>query len=86
MIVVRVELWSARTGQRTEIARLHVINTSGRRTLRSYEATTFRGRNAAALAKREPQRKGTVKDFPSERVHVWNLIRKALANLGYNAE
>ena len=86
MIVVRVELWSANTGRRTEIARMHLTNVSGTGSRRSYDAATFRGRSAEALAKREPQRKGRVTNFPSESVHVWNLIRKALASMGYNAE
>jgi hypothetical protein len=86
MIVIRVELWSARTGRITEIARAHIINTSGRGRRRSYDVATFRGRSAEALAKREPQRKGRVENFPSEEVHVWNLVRKALDAMGYHRE
>lgn len=86
MIVIRVELWSARTGRVTEIARAHLCNTSGVGRRRSYEFTTFRGRSREALMKREVQRKARVTNFPSETVHVWNLIRKALAAAGYNAE
>lgn len=84
MIVIRVELWSARTGRKTEIARAHLCNVSGVGRRRSYEFTTFRGRSAEALAKREVQRKAKVTDFPAEEVHVWNLVRLALSNAGYN--
>lgn len=83
MIVVRVELWSARTGVKTELARMHICNDSGAGSLRSYSCRTLRGRSSAALDRNEVQRLGKVADHPSESVHVWNLVSKALEAMGY---
>jgi hypothetical protein len=84
MIVVRVELWSARTGKKTELARMHIINTgesAGRR--RNYHVETLRGRSSGAFAKRVVQRASDIARFPSEAIHVWNLVRLALSKMGY---
>ena len=84
MIVVRVELWSARTGEKTELARMEIANDgTGTRARRNYIARTLCGRSTAALNRRQRQREGTVKDWPSEAVHVWNLVSTALFVMGY---
>lgn len=83
MIVVRVELWSARTGQRTELARMRIANVSGGGDLRDYEGVTFRGRSSQALDRGDPSRSGRLLRFPSERLHVWNLVARMLAGMGY---
>lgn len=83
MIVVRVELWSARTGQRTELARMRIANVGGDQRLRDYEGVTFRGRSAAALDRADVSRTGSLKAFPSESLHVWNLVARMLAGMGY---
>ncbi len=83
MIVVRVELWSAITGARTELARMRIANVSGTGRLRSYEAVAFRGRSADALDKGQAQRTGRLKDFPAVDLHVWNLVAAMLAAMGY---
>jgi hypothetical protein len=84
MIVVRVELWSARTGDRTELARMEICNDeTGSTSRRNYIARTLRGRSTAQLNRRESQRQASVKQWPSEAVHVWNLVATALAGMGY---
>lgn len=90
MIVIRVELWSAVTGEKTELARMLVDNIGGTPSLRNYRVRTLRGRSAIALdrsmvkaATTGTQREGRVMGHPSERVHVWNLIAKALTAMGY---
>lgn len=83
MIRVRVELLSARTGEVTELARMHLCNTSGGGTLRDYEAHVLRGRSRDALEVGSVQRSGRVLRWPSDRLHVWNLVQEALTRLGY---
>lgn len=83
MIVVRVELWSAVTGKRTELARMRIANIGGGGNQRDYEGVTFRGRSAAALDRAETQRTGKLERFPAESRHVWNLVARMLAGMGY---
>jgi hypothetical protein len=84
MIVVRVELWSVRTREKSELARLEICNDeTGSSSLRNYIARTLRGRSAAQLNRREIQREASVKEWPSEAVHIWNLVATALTGMGY---
>lgn len=83
MIVVKVELHSARTGLVVEIARAHICNAGGAKIMRDYVVRTLRGRDTRSLDRLQIQRQGEVKGHPSERVHVWNLVAKALKAMGY---
>lgn len=83
MIVVRVELHSAVTGKVTELARAHIANIGGTNTLGDYSITTLRGRSAADLDRRVPQRSGKVSGHPRLSEHVWHLVAKALTSVGY---
>ena len=84
MIIIRVELWSAITGQKTELARMEIANVDGGRAARrNYNVRTLRGRSAEQLNRRVTQREGAVKDWPSEALHVWNLVAMALYAMGY---
>ena len=83
MIVVRVELHSAITGQVSELARAHICNMGAAGSLRDYGAFTLRGRSRAALDRNQVQRRGRVDRHPSEAVHIWHLVAKALAAMGY---
>lgn len=83
MIVVRVELHSAITGQVTELARAHISNIGGTNEIRDYECVTLRGRSTATLDRRIPQSHGKVLGHASLREHVWNLVTKALTGMGY---
>jgi len=85
MIVVRVELWSAITGDRTELARMHIANIGGSETIGNYEAATMRGRSTAQLNRNDVQRKCRVLGHPRLSQHVWNLVAKALSGMGYGA-
>lgn len=86
MIVVRVELWSARDGSRKELARMLLCNQGSTGDLRDYSVEALRGRSTAQLDRREVQRRGQVRGHPSERVHVWNLVAKALQACRYGRE
>ncbi len=84
MIVVRVELWSAITGKRTELARMHISNTgesAGR--IRHYTGETFIGRHSAALDKGRLSKSGDVRNYPALSLHIWNLVARMLTSMGY---
>lgn len=83
MIVVKVELWSAVTGKITEIARAEICNEGGTAQVGDYSARTLRGRSEADLARRQVQRTGKVLGHARLRLHVWHLVAKALAGMGY---
>lgn len=83
MIVVRVELWSAVTGKVTELARMHVSNVGGTMASRNYHGEAFTGRSTEALDRHHVQREGDVASWPSQRVHVWNLVAAMLKSMRY---
>lgn len=83
MIIVSVLLLSARTGKATELARAHICNSGGTGTVRDYEVTTMRGRSTEALGRGIVQRRGKVTGHRSLELHVWHLVGKALAAVGY---
>jgi hypothetical protein len=84
MIIIRVELHSAITREVTELARMHISNTgTGTTDKRNYLLQTFRGRSKRELDNYTIQRQQTLENWPSERLHVWNLVCYALAALGY---
>lgn len=86
MIVVKVELWSAISGEKTELARMEICNDeTGDMRWRNYITQTLRGRTTADLNRRQQQRAGTLKNWPSETVHIWNLVAVVLGKLGYGA-
>ena len=84
MIVVRVELWSARTGEKTELARMEICNdATGTLERRNYLARTLRGRSTAQLNARQQQRNCEIKGWAAPKLHVWNLVAVALGSMGY---
>ena len=88
MIVVKVELWSAITGQHTELARATICNlATGTRTRGDYEVRAHRGRDAASLEKsmqaRTATHQGVVRNHARLQEHVWNLVAKSLTAMGY---
>lgn len=88
MIVVRVELWSAVNGRRTELARMRIANdgetTVANPKLGTYVGETLRGRSSATLDRGIVQRRGKVRDWPREALHVWNLVARMLGAMGYD--
>lgn len=85
MILIRVELHSAVTGKVTEIARGIIANkgVSPDGALGNYDVATFRGRDSEALNGLQIQRRGKVDAHPRKSQHVWHLVAKALASMGY---
>ncbi|WP_193751746.1 hypothetical protein [Sphingomonas sanguinis] len=89
MIVVRVELWSAVTGNVTEIARMTIDNIGGTEQSGDYRVRTMRGRSAEALHKamlaNTLSREAQVLSHPRLRDHVWSLVAKALIAMRYGS-
>lgn len=87
MIVVRIELWSARTGKKTELARMKIWNdeetTRQNERRGSYWGETYRGRTTEDLNKEVVTRRGRVEDFPRKDLHLWYLVAKMLKSMGY---
>jgi hypothetical protein len=92
VIVIRVELWSAVDGQKTELARMVIDNIGGTNHLGDYRCRTLRGRSKEALDRATlqlardgtgAQREGRVLGHPRLREHIWNLVAKALSGVGY---
>jgi len=83
MIVVRVELHSAITGQITELARMYISNIGGTRNNGNYDVRVLRGRDRDALNQNRVQRTGKVQNYPRLKLHVWNLVIRALTAAGY---
>lgn len=84
MIVVRVELHSARDGSVTELARMHIANRGdGTAVRRNYDVRTLKGRSTAQLNKNIVQRMGVLMKWPSLRKHVWALVFTSLIACGY---
>lgn len=87
MIIVRVELWSAVTGKVTEIARMQIDNIGGTQSRGDYHCATMRGRDEAALHRamidKTYAHEAEVRNHPRLAKHVWVLVTKALAALGY---
>lgn len=87
MIVVRVELWSEVDNSRRELARMRISNdgeTSAANPDRgSYAGQTLKGRSTQALDQDEVARRGRVPNFPRKNTHVWALVARMLADMGY---
>lgn len=75
MIVVKVELHSARTGEVTEIGRMHISNVGGTMKRRNYAVEVMRRGTHHRV-----QRRGEVHDHASESYPIWELVRKAIAS------
>jgi hypothetical protein len=84
MIVVRVELHSAINGRVSEIGRIVIANDgTGSASVGNYRGLAYRGRSRSQLDRRVVTRTGIVRDYPRLRLHVWNLVAKMLASMGY---
>jgi hypothetical protein len=89
MLVIKVELHSAISGEVSEIARMVVDNIGGTTNKGDYRVRTLRGRSRDSLEKAMlslpigAQREARVLGHPRLREHVWNLVAKALFAMNY---
>lgn len=90
MLVVKVELHSARTGEIEELARMLICN-DARRSLENPRRGTYNcyslrkgsdPKNAEVLRK-SILRRCTLQDFPRSALHVWNMVAEALTGMNY---
>lgn len=73
MLVVKIELHSANTGQTSEIGRMRIYNDgTGTKERGNYVVEVFRKSTKNVL------RKSTVKDYPRLDYNVWRLVSRAL--------
>lgn len=85
MIVIRVELWSVITGEKTELARMHISNTGNGSAKRGdYAGETFVGRSTAALDRKQISKEAEILNYPRNDLHVWNLVARMLKAMGYD--
>lgn len=82
MIVVRIELWSAITGKKTELARMHICNVTSTSKPRIRKGDYY-GRTLAKPKFNRIVREGRVEDHPRLSEPVWSLVRKMLEAMGY---
>lgn len=87
MIIVRVELWSAQTGEVTELARMKIANAGGTDGVCDYDCCTYFGRGEPMLdTSQQTGRKshvGKVLGHRRKSLHIWHLVLKALLSMGY---
>jgi hypothetical protein len=78
MLVVRIELHSARTGKVTEIGRTYISNVTGVHgsKLSDYRVRVCRKKSLAFT--NNPLRWGEVKGYPRLRLNVWKLVIRGL--------
>ena len=62
---------------------MHICNAGGSPKWGNYEGKTFRGRSGAALDQLKVSRTGEVTSHDRLGVHVWNLVKKMLEDMGY---
>lgn len=82
MIVVKVELWSAVSGQKETLAMATISNVGGTRKRGNYDARIFRKPHAVSGNIQDgydkPLRRGSVTDYPRLSYNVWRLVIRAL--------
>lgn len=81
MLVVKIELHSARTGEVKELHRAYLYNDgSGGPLSGNYVAEFLRRRS---IDRNSKVRTSRVKSFPRKRLNAWHLLARALRNAGY---
>jgi len=80
MLVLKLELHSAITGEVTEIGRTIIANTGGTREKGNYTCKVARKRNEFSNKDtwKEPLRTGDVQNYPRLSYNVWRLVIRAL--------
>lgn len=81
MLVVKIELWSAATGQTSEIGRMYIRNDgTGARSKGNYDVKVTRKGSFEYNGWEEIKtvRTGRVEDYPRLSYNVWRLIARLL--------
>lgn len=77
MIVVKVELHSARTGKVSVLGEAVISNVGGTKTVGKYRAELFQW-NAARDGRGKTWKKGWIEGFPRLRLGPWDLLHRCL--------
>jgi hypothetical protein len=84
MLVITIDLHSARTGKKTNLATLIIANEGGTETRGNYWGRVYRkGTSLKDWTTRKPMRKANVYDYARLTRPVWCLVTEMLINLGY---
>lgn len=83
MLVIRIELWSARTGQRKELGVAAIANVGGTRKRGNYRVTIHR-HFYQLVSQRKPWREGRITGFPRLSLGPWDLLLRGLLATVYN--
>ncbi len=85
MIVVKIELWSARTGEHSELGRMYIANTGDSKDPKRGDYTAFVCRKGSTHVPKplnpnglEPSRTAAVKNYPRLSYNVWRLVMRCL--------
>lgn len=86
MIIVKIELHSARTGENKEIGRMLIDNVSGNLEGRYHKRGNYRVRllrrgKSHPLDSGAVQRQGEVTDFPRLSYSIWRLVFRSLKSV-----
>lgn len=82
MIVVKVELHSAITGEVSELARMHIAN-DGMKSRENPDLGDYKGKTFVKGRPQQVARQGAVKDYPRWQLQVWCLVRRMLDSMSY---
>lgn len=80
MLVVKIELHSAITGEISEIGTMLIDNVGGSHERGDYRVKVGKKDHAGNIVKvwKKPARTGFVKDYPRLSYNVWRLVSRAL--------
>lgn len=79
MIVVKIELHSANTGEVTELGRAIIANVGGTRSSGNYDVRVARkGTTDLKSVWGSPARTGSVTQYPRLTYNVWRLVSRAI--------
>lgn len=83
MLLIRIELWSARTGQRKELGCAAISNVGGSRSRGNYGIELHRSFDRLK-ARKKPWRTGRVTAFPRLSLGPWDLLMRGLLSCIYD--
>lgn len=82
MLIVKIELHSARTGKVTEIGRMHISNRgTGTPKRGNYRVEVMR-----KGSKTRVQREGEVNNYPRQSYSVWELVKRSIEHTLYSGK
>lgn len=84
MIVVRIELWSGRTGQRRELGCAIIANDASGSAKRGNYVIRLHKTLSDAVLRKPPWRSGSMTGFPRRSLKAWDLLLRGLLACVYD--